>query len=53
MAHNMSQKALKKLIADLERDDPLHKKAVKRKADDPQFIDSEWRRLMQFQKGAK
>ena len=41
------------MIADMERSDPLHKKVIIKKAEDPQFVDSEWRRLMQFQKGAR
>ena len=53
MASNITQKSLKSLLADMERDDPFYKKAGYKKAEDPKFIDNEWKRLMQLQKGAR
>lgn len=53
MAHNLTQKSLKSVLADMEKEDPLRRIAGTKKAEDPKFINSEWKRLMRLQKGVR
>ena len=53
MASNVSQKSLKKILSDMEKEDISIKKVKKKREKDPSFVDSEWKRLMKFQRGMR